>query len=85
MEVPEDLAGHVDCYLDFLERFDPEIILSEATVINRRWWYMGTLDLVCRIDGLGLCLLDIKTTRSGVFPESSLQLAAYRHAETWLD
>ena len=84
VEVPDELAGHVDAYLEWLERWNPAVNLAEAVVINRRWRYMGTLDLVANIDGLGKCLIDLKTTRSGVFPETAFQLAAYRHAETWL-
>lgn len=30
-------------------------------------------------------LFDIKTNRSGIFPETALQLGAYRYAEVYLD
>jgi hypothetical protein len=30
-------------------------------------------------------LIDLKTNRSGIFGETALQLAGYRHADTYLD
>ena len=45
---------------------------------------MGTFDLVAKLHG-ETWLLDLKTTRSGIFGETALQLAAYRHAEFYLD
>jgi hypothetical protein len=85
LDVPEPLVGHVDAYLQFTRDWKPEDLLVEATVISRAHRYMGTLDLVARLaDGLRW-LLDWKTAQSGVWPESALQLAAYRHAETYLD
>jgi hypothetical protein len=35
--------------------------------------------------GDGNILADIKTTRSGIYGETALQLAAYRYAEVYLD
>jgi recombinational DNA repair protein RecT len=37
------------------------------------------------VPGHGVGLLDIKTTRSGIFGEVGLQLAAYRNAEFYID
>lgn len=85
VDVPEELAGHVASYIDFLEQLDPDPIAVEGVVINRAKRYMGTFDLLARIEGLGVALLDIKTSRSGIFPETALQIAAYRYAETYLD
>lgn len=84
VEVPAELDGHVRSYLDFLEQLDPDPIQVEGVVISRAKRYMGTFDLLARIDGV-LWLLDIKTSRSGIFPETALQLAAYRYAECYLD
>ena len=80
VEVPEALEGHVDAYLQFIHEWEPEELFAETVVGNRKHRYMGTLDLVCRL-GDGTWLLDFKTTRSGIYPESALQLAAYAHAE----
>lgn len=84
VEVPEALAGHVESYVKFLDEWEPEPILVEAVVASRRWRYCGTLDLVARLAG-AVWLLDVKTARSGIFSEVALQLAAYRHAEVYLD
>jgi hypothetical protein len=84
VDVPEPLIGHVDAYLRFVEEWQPEELLVEAIVANRKYRYMGTLDLVARlVDGL-VWLLDWKTTGSGIYPESALQLAGYRNAEFYL-
>lgn len=84
VEVPEELAGHVEAYVRFLDDFEPEPILVETTVGSRKWRYAGTLDLVARIAG-EVWILDAKTSRSGIFPDNALQLAMYRHAEVFID
>lgn len=86
VDVPEELVGHVEQYANFLDVMDPETIAVEATVINRAKRYMGTLDLLALIelDGLGVSLLDIKTGRTGIFPETAMQIAAYAKAETYM-
>jgi hypothetical protein len=84
LAIPEALVGHVDAYLKFVEDWRPKELLVEATVVNRTYRYMGTLDLIADLaDGLRW-LLDWKTGASGIWPETALQLAAYRHAETYL-
>lgn len=93
VDVPEELSGHVDSYLAFLEKFDPSSALLERPVFNRHYRYAGTLDLLCLIAGplvgIGMdyarCLLDIKTNRSGPFGEVALQMAAYGNAEVYVD
>lgn len=81
--VPEELMGHVDSYLRFLDEWNPTAILVEAVVGHRTHKWMGTFDLFAEIDGEPW-LLDIKTTRSGIYGDTALQLAAYRHAEFFL-
>lgn len=85
VEVPEHLAGHVEAYVKFLDEWKPEPILVEAPVGHRRWRYAGTLDMVVRLPDGRTVLADIKTTASGIWPETAYQLAAYRHAEVYLD
>jgi hypothetical protein len=84
VDVPPYLVGHVDSYIKFLDEFNPDFVLLEATVISRRWRYMGTLDIIADFNG-ERWLLDIKTSRSGIFGNMALQLALYRNAETYLD
>ena len=97
IEVPEELAGHVRSYLRFLEEWQPYDALTERVIVNRRWRYMGKLDMIARFDNLpewlaerigstsGTGLLDIKTSRSGIFSDVALQLEAYRRGETMLE
>ena len=85
VNVPEPLVGHVDSYLRFVEEWKPSEILVEAVVGNRRWRYMGTLDLVAQLADGKVWLLDWKTGGKGIFREAALQLAAYRYADFYLD
>lgn len=85
VDVPEELAGHVESYLQFLDDWAPEAVHVELVVGHRTHRWMGTLDLIADLNTGERWLLDIKTTRSGVFGETALQLAAYRHAQFFLD
>jgi hypothetical protein len=86
VDVPEELVGHVDSYLQFRDEWNPTNEIVERPIINRQHVYAGTFDLIADLDhGLGRQLIDIKTSRSGVFGEVALQLAAYRNAEQYLD
>jgi hypothetical protein len=87
--VPEELVDYVDSYVRFLDEFRAVPIRTEFTVYNSSHDYCGTSDLLAQLvdpqnpDSEPLTwLLDIKTNRSGVFPETALQLAAYRWADT---
>ncbi len=84
VNVPDELAGHVDACVKFLDDWDAETLLTETPVISRKWSYGGTLDLVARLAGK-TWLLDFKTSRSGAFGDTAFQLAAYRYADAWLD
>lgn len=87
--IPDELRGHVEAYVRFLDRFEVDPILVEATIVNYRFGYAGTLDLVAEVtceDGQRRrLLLDVKTNEKGIFGETPLQLAAYRYAEFYLD
>lgn len=96
VEVPEELAGHVRSYVQFLDEWEPSGAILEGVIVNRRWRYMGKFDMIADFAHLppwiaerigstsGRGLLDIKTSRSGIFAEVGLQLTAYRHGETLL-
>lgn len=94
VDVPEELAGHVDSYCDFLDRCTPVIVAVELIVANRTERYCGTLDIIADLPPLmwageiipaGRWLLDVKTSRSGIFGETALQLCGYEHAEIFID
>ena len=86
VDVPEPLVGHVDAYLAFVRDWQPEEVIVETIVARRNQSkYMGTLDLVADLADGQRWLLDWKTTASGIWPESALQLAAYRNADFYID
>ncbi len=85
VKVPEELAGHVESYVKFLDEWKPRPLLVEASVGNRTWNYAGTLDLVAGLPDGTVAIWDVKTARSGIFPETALQMAAYANAELYLD
>lgn len=85
LDVVPELAGHVESYVRFLDEWKPVPVLTEAVVASRKWSYCGTLDLVADLPDGRRVLADIKTSRSGIFAETVLQLAAYRYAEVYLD
>lgn len=88
---PDDLAGHVEAYVRFLDEWNVQPILAEAVVFSHRYGYAGTLDLLADLidpddpSRIVRWLIDIKTARSGVFGENGLQLAGYRFADVYLN
>lgn len=82
--VPEELRGHVEAYARFLDDWQPEPILTEVTVVSYTHGYAGTLDMIYRLSDGTTILADIKTSRSGIYGETALQLAAYRFADVYL-
>lgn len=90
VDVPEELVGHVDSYIQFLNDFRPEPLLLETVVANLTHRYAGTLDGIFRfpvLDGMrdAVAQVDIKTNRSGPFGEAGLQMSAYANAELYID
>ena len=85
VDVPEPIAGYVDAYLRFVQDWQPREVLVEVPVFSRAARYAGTLDLIADLADDARWLLDWKTGDKGIFPESALQLAAYRNAEFYLD
>lgn len=94
--VPDELTGHVDSYLRFLDEWAPTNAVLERVVFSRTHRYMGKFDLIADFpdrvwaDGphagqpVGRALLDVKTNAKGSYPDTGLQLAAYRYAEGML-
>ncbi|MCA1832594.1 MAG: hypothetical protein LC750_07655, partial [Actinobacteria bacterium] len=85
LEIPDELVGHVEMLAAFLNDWQPTFHQVECVVGNRQYRYMGRFDFLADIPGLGFVLGDWKTSRSGIYPETALQLAAYRHAEFIID
>lgn len=88
VKVPEEIAGHVESYARFLDEFKVEPVHVEFSVVSYKWGYAGTADLCAWLTlpdkGRVLTLDDLKTSRSGIFGDSALQLAGYRFAEFWV-
>jgi len=88
VQVPEEIAGHVEAYSRFLDDFKVEPVHVEFSCVSYRWGYAGTADLcayaVLPEQGRKLLIWDLKTSRSGIFGETALQLAAYRYADVWV-
>jgi len=82
---PDELVGHVDSYIRFVNDWQPTDEILEFVCGHRTHGYMGTGDIICRLRDGRRWLLDYKTNRSGPFQEVALQLAAYRYAEFILD
>lgn len=80
--VPDDLAGHVGSAVRFLDEFKIETILTETAVYHDKFNYGGTFDLLLRSELFPgrTILADWKTNRTGIYPETALQLTAYARA-----
>lgn len=104
--VEDDLAGHVESYVQFLNDWEPDAFMLEAVVMSHRHGYAGTFDVAARFEDRAIVELladqmelphlleldrpvtaigDTKTSRSGIFGETALQLAAYRFADVFVD
>lgn len=49
VEVPEELEGHVESYVKFLDEWQVRPVLVEGVVGSRTWGYAGTTDLVADV------------------------------------
>lgn len=83
----EEIRPRMQAFERFLARYEPDYDqgMTEAEVFSRSQRYAGTLDTVFDI-GRGphkgrRVLNDYKSGGKDVYPESALQLAAYRRAE----
>lgn len=86
-DVEPHIVPYVERYREFLDRYEPTFLMSEAPVYNLRHHYAGTTDGIMEIAGRRV-IFDIKTTDKTPdartrppYPEVALQLAAYSRAE----
>lgn len=87
VEVPDEIRGHVESAAAFLDDFEVEVILSETSCFHEKALYAGTFDLLLtskKFPGR-VILADWKTNRSGIYPETALQLTAYAKSTHYLD
>lgn len=92
-DVPEDLEGFIEGYLDFLDTWQITPVLVEVIVGNREHHYSGKVDLFAQspllqtaeeIAAGWVVEVDLKTSK-GVYMETALQTAAYARAEFYMD
>lgn len=85
--VPDELAGHVESCVSFLDTFGVRTLMTEFPVLSRRWSYGGTGDLAAVLEALGdeTWMLDYKTSASGAYGDTAFQLTAYGHGEFTID
>ena len=81
IEVPDELEGHVRAYERFAKEWAVKPIHVEVVVGNVTLGYCGTIDLIADLADGHRHLTDLKTSRSGIFPETALQVVAYAKAE----
>lgn len=84
VDVLDPLRGPVEAYARFLDRWQIDPFATEWPCANTEHLYAGTGDLVASIGRRDeeMALIDVKTGK-GVYPETALQLAAYRYTDLW--
>ena len=85
VDVPEHLAGYVNSCVQFLDDWGLEPVLTERPCASRKWQHAGKFDFIGRTRDGRTVIGDWKTSASGIWPETCLQLAAYRHSEFYVD
>jgi len=85
VDVPEHLSGYVAVCVDFLDDWGLTPQITESPVASRKWNYAGTFDFIGKVKDGRTLIGDWKTSASGIWPETCLQLAAYRYAEFYVD
>lgn len=79
-EAEKTFGGYRDAFLKWIKELDITIVENEKTVFSEKYGYAGTLDLLVRINGnKETTLVDVKTGKD-IYPESALQVSAYRNA-----
>jgi hypothetical protein len=82
---PDGVEPYMEQFVEWLADFSPVFELCEATVCNPARGYAGTLDAIASVPSLGQTLVIDYKTGKGIYAETALQLAAYRHAtEVWM-
>lgn len=85
VDVPEHLAPYVEACVAFMDEWKPTPLVVERPLAHRAHWWAGKPDLFASLPDGRVILYDYKTTASGIWPETAFQLAAYSHAEFYVD
>lgn len=87
VDVPDEYLSHVNGYVEFLDAWDVQPILTEKSVASREHWYSGRFDLIASIPGLhdgAPVEIDLKTSNN-VYADTAYQAAAYARAEFYVE
>jgi hypothetical protein len=76
----ERIKGQVEACRKFLAVYKPEIVEVETHLFSRDFQYAGTPDLIARMDGGKLCVVDYKASLTKAV---SLQLGGYAELIAW--
>lgn len=74
-----EFHGYMDAFLDWYEKFNPEIIGSEVRVYHKLFRYAGTIDILAKIGGK-VTLIDTKTTSRLIEKNCRVQTEGYAQA-----
>lgn len=85
VDIPPHLDGYVQACVEFLDVWQPKTLLAERPVAHRGHRWAGKFDYIGELPDGRIPIIDWKTTASGIWPETSLQLAAYSHAQFYVD
>lgn len=77
-ELPENLKGYIQSYEKWRDAFQGKVIANEIAVYSS--FYAGRIDRIIEDQSGKLWLIDFKTGKD-LYPETALQLSAYKHAE----
>jgi hypothetical protein len=77
-ELTTDEWEVIKTFVDWNNEMKPTYLLSERTVISKKYKYGGTLDAVVKI-GEKTYLIDFKTSKA-IYPSHRIQLASYKEA-----
>lgn len=89
VEVPEELADHVDQFIAWWQTWEPTVYATELVGANFTHNFFGKFDMLLGIKGWfpddaqreAVILVDIKTGEKGPYEKDALQLLAYSNFE----
>jgi hypothetical protein len=77
---PDDIRRTAEQLARFYDAWNVQPVHAETIVFHEVHRWAGRLDLIADLADGHRWLIDYKTGATGVWPETSLQLSAYRHA-----
>ena len=78
--IPKDSIPQAEAYARFRDEWHASPLATERITASLEHGYAGTFDLLAML-GDDPWLLDLKTNASGIYPETAIQLSAYRRAD----